>query len=355
MKKYTIKDKSGAKKIIYAKDLSHALTLADSSLNDSTYELYLGNDFHPDDWAQIRNAIKRFGLYVEEYRKGMQTITVHGDRKNLEKLLTYFGHYKGYSKEYNNIKDSIKDAVSLIKGDWFTLRRENDVLYKVIDDQRKTINGFREAMMVEVYQITFTKDYKEYTIKKVGNESFHPDRWSSSDIVRFNSAEEAMNWLKRQLQLTKHRFDSKAKDEANLPTTIQALVNDEEAAIKAYEVAIKNLEGKIDETQMQVLINIMKDERRHVENLYAILNGKVTEKNLEDSIKDAAPGVDEKKFNRLVSYFDVWGKPSKGELQDVIDYYRLNSATAYQLLIYWGYKDEFKKLHFYDSLSKAVK
>ena len=77
------------------------------------------------------------------------------------------------------------------------------------------------------------------------------------------------------------------KDEANLPTTIQALVNDEEAAIKAYEVAIKNLEGKIDETQMQVLINIMKDERRHVENLYAILNGKVTEKNLEDSIKDA--------------------------------------------------------------------
>lgn len=80
------------------------------------------------------------------------------------------------------------------------------------------------------------------------------------------------------------------KDEANLPTTIQALVNDEEAAIKAYEVAIKNLEGKIDETQMQVLINIMKDERRHVENLYAILNGQVTEKNLEDSIHD---GVDE--------------------------------------------------------------
>lgn len=74
------------------------------------------------------------------------------------------------------------------------------------------------------------------------------------------------------------------KDEANLPTTIQALVNDEEAAIKAYEVAIKNLEGKIDETQMQVLINIMKDERRHVENLYAILNNQVTEKNLKDSV-----------------------------------------------------------------------
>ena len=87
--------------------------------------------------------------------------------------------------------------------------------------------------------------------------------------------------------------DSKAKDEANLPTTLQALVNDEEAAIKAYEVAIKNLESKIDETQMQVLINIMKDERRHAENLYAILNGQVTEKNLEDSkIVDAVQSAE---------------------------------------------------------------
>ena len=406
MKKYTITDNQGNKKTVYAKDLAHAITFVDNK---------------------------------------------------------------------------VKDAVSLIKGDWFTLRRENDILYKVIDDQRKTINGFREAMMVEVYRITFTKDYKDYIIKKVGNESFHPDRWSSSDIIRFNSAEEAMNWLKRQLQLTKHRVDSKVKDaveddalegeyhteygdklivskvnastysyfdvdtkhvirvsinalkadikakrlikdstkdEANLPTTIQALVNDEEAAIKAYEVAIKNLEGKIDETARQVLINIMKDERRHVENLYAILNGQVTEKNLEDSkikdevitignteyrlysrygsyhldelktndrvadfdsyseamasirqwkklgyitdsnddkLKDAAPGVDKKKFDRLVDYFNIWGKPGRRELQDVIDYYRLNSATAYQLLIYWGYKDEFKKLHFYDSLSKTVK
>ena len=105
----------------------------------------------------------------------------------------------------------------------------------------------------------------------------------------------------------------KVKDEANLPTTIQALVNDEEAAIKAYEVAIKNLEGKIDETQMQVLINIMKDERRHVENLYAILNGQVTEKNLEDSIRDAEwsndwaslddLGIDDRDKKAVEAYF----------------------------------------------------
>ena len=150
-------------------------------------------------------------------------------------------------------------------------------------------------------------------------------------------------------------YDSKVKDEASLATSINALVTDEKAAIDSYNVAIKNLEGKLDDIAMQVLINIMKDERKHVENLYAILNNQVTEKNLKDSkMKDAAPGVDEETFNQLVSYFDAWGKPSKGELQDVIDYYRLNSATAYQLLIFWGYKDEFKKLHFYDSLSKTA-
>lgn len=223
MKKYIIKDNSGNKKTIYAKNLTHALSFADNK---------------------------------------------------------------------------VKDAVSFIKGDWFTLRQRDDVLYKVIDDQNKSINGFREAMMVEVYRITLTKDFKDYTIKKVGNESFHPDRWSSSDIVRFNSAEEAITWLRRQLHQKRHKSDSKVKDEANLATTIQALVNDEEAAVKAYEVAIKNLEGKIDETQMQVLINIMKDERKHIENLYAVLNGQVTEKNLEDSrVKD---GAHTNKFARIL-------------------------------------------------------
>ena len=82
--------------------------------------------------------------------------------------------------------------------------------------------------------------------------------------------------------------DSRVRDEASLATSINALVNDEKAAIDSYNVAIKNLEGKLDEKAMQVLINIRNDERRHIENLYSILNGQVTEKNLEDSrMKDS--------------------------------------------------------------------
>ena len=184
------------------------------------------------------------------------------------------------------VDSRVKD-VRVEKGDWFTLRQRSDVLYKVIDDQNKSYNGFTEAMIVEKYKIDFADLRKSHEIKiiKVGNESFHPERLST-EIIRFNSSKEAIDWFKRQKELRSRKYDS-VKDEASLATTINALVNDEKAAIDAYDVAIKNLEESIDDTSKQVLINIMKDERRHVENLYAILNGQVTEKNLEDSIHDS--------------------------------------------------------------------
>lgn len=77
--------------------------------------------------------------------------------------------------------------------------------------------------------------------------------------------------------------DSRFRDEASSTTTINALIEDEKSAIEAYNVAISNLKDKLDEEAIQVLTNIRNDERRHVENLYSILNGNITEKNLEDS------------------------------------------------------------------------
>lgn len=185
MKKYTIKDNSGTKKTIFAKDLAHALRLNDA--------------FHlkPND-------------VVSNY--------------------FYF--------DLHDLSMSLDNAINIMKNCGLTI-------------------------------VKIDKNNKEAKVYYKGTSAAEQKAADKLDI----SLDDSIN-------------DAKTKDEANLPTTIQALVNDEEAAIKAYEVAIKNLEGKIDETQMQVLINIMKDERRHVENLYAILNGQVTEKNLEDSIKD---------------------------------------------------------------------
>lgn len=81
--------------------------------------------------------------------------------------------------------------------------------------------------------------------------------------------------------------DSFVKDDATQLDVIQALVTDEQAAIAAYANAIKNLDGKVDPQYIEVLRNILKEENKHVENLQAIITGNVTEKNVEDSVKNA--------------------------------------------------------------------
>lgn len=250
MKKYTIKDNLGNKKTIYAKDLAHALRLNDDDylglvkINGRTMYLrhhksVVGPEWWgitPDKWGD--NPKKKFKSKAEldKYLKSVGAIT---DSKVKDDTVSNYFYF-----DLDDLGMSLDNAVNIMKNCGLTI---------VKIDKR-------------------SKEAKVY--------------------YRGTSAAEQKAADKLDISLDDSINDS-IKDEANLPTTIQALVNDEEAAIKAYEVAIKNLEGKIDETQMQVLINIMKDERRHVENLYAILNGQITEKNLEDSIHDSSYDTDE--------------------------------------------------------------
>ena len=77
------------------------------------------------------------------------------------------------------------------------------------------------------------------------------------------------------------------KDEASPLQTVNALLEDERAAVDAYNVALENLKGKIPIESYAAIEAIRNDENRHIENLQAVVNGNVTEKNLEDSVKDA--------------------------------------------------------------------
>lgn len=315
MKKYTIKDDKGNKKIIYADSLSQAIKLQDAfnlkpgdvylkKNNETTVYKVLKIDNTDKGFNSIFNSINvtteayTYNVFSGKIERESGASNQSLDRNDIKTVFFSMNEAIKYlqrkAKQYELFskslrKDSTIKDVRLEKGDWFTLRNNHEDIFKVIDDQQKEINGFSKAMIVERYQIkreSYIKP-KELKIVKVGNESFHPERWSTF-IVRFNSAKEAVEWLKRQLDLMKqHKFDSKTNDEASLAATINALINDEKAAIDSYNVAIKNLEGSIDDTAKQVLINIRDDERRHIENLYAILNGQVTEKNLEDSIHDA--------------------------------------------------------------------
>lgn len=77
------------------------------------------------------------------------------------------------------------------------------------------------------------------------------------------------------------------KDEASPLQTVNALLEDERAAVDAYNVALENLKGKIPDESYAAIKAIRNDENRHIENLQAVVNGNVTEKNLEDSVKDS--------------------------------------------------------------------
>lgn len=77
------------------------------------------------------------------------------------------------------------------------------------------------------------------------------------------------------------------KDEASPLQTVNALLEDERAAVDAYNVALENLKGKIPDESYAAIEAIRNDENHHIENLQAVVNGNVTEKNLEDSVKDA--------------------------------------------------------------------
>ena len=111
--------------------------------------------------------------------------------------------------------------------------------------------------------------------------------------VEANDAEHAVKLVK------------KIDDETSQLQTVNALIEDEKAAVAAYNVAIENLRGKIPEESVQAIIAIRDDENRHIENLQAVVNGTFTEKNLEDSMMNDA-------------YYEEGFSSTKGELVLVV-------------------------------------
>ena len=105
---------------------------------------------------------------------------------------------------------------------------------------------------------------------------FIVDTGSKKYKVEANTYDEAISAVKIILQ----------KDEASPLQTVNALLEDERAAVDAYNVALENLKGKIPNESYAAIEAIRNDENRHIENLQAVVNGNVTEKNLEDSIND---------------------------------------------------------------------
>lgn len=248
MKKYIIKDSQGSKKTIYAENITHAIKLVDSRAKDEVSS------------AEIDEAI--------------------------DNIADKYGGF--YSRTYDKV---FKD----LKAKYPTLKYE-DVRRAIINYAENSSSANAQLKAAKKYfsdsindvDISFDKRIK----KAVERGKLHEFAFNGLYAMKASKAE--FPELKQELEKRNYknimfsnnpynRYNVFFRDEASSVTTINALVNDEKAAIDSYNVAIKNLEEKIDEKAMQVLINIRNDERRHIENLYSILNGQVTEKNLEDS------------------------------------------------------------------------
>lgn len=81
----------------------------------------------------------------------------------------------------------------------------------------------------------------------------------------------------------------KITDEACVCSTLESLIAEEKASSDAYNIAIQNLIGKVEQNVIDVLTLAMHEENKHIENLYSAINGTIEAKNLEDSIKDTLP------------------------------------------------------------------
>lgn len=235
-------------------------------------------------------------------------------------------------KRINSIKD-----VALQKGDWFTFRNEANRtlfrLYKVIDDRQLSTNGFTEAMMCEKYIGDYDFDKNKFIIKKEGRETVKYNDYLKNNAVKFNSSDEAINWIKRQVKIrnTNEYFDS-----VDGNVDFEYLLSEERKAVEDYRKAIAST---TDKNQLYVLSHILKEEAHHIELLENLQKGKV-------DFKDAAPGVDINKYEMVREAF-AYRKPDREDLQDIVNRFKLNEATMWQMLVFWGYSDMWNKLKYY--------
>lgn len=106
------------------------------------------------------------------------------------------------------------------------------------------------------------------------------DKWyyMPDDVITVIDSGEKIGTMADAVEKT---GDSFQKDSLTVRDVIQSLINEETSAISSYNVALETLKDHIPDEAYEAIKVIRDDEQSHVENLYAVLNGNVTPKNLE--------------------------------------------------------------------------
>ena len=166
--------------------------------------------------------------------------------------------------------DSIRDAVTIVK----TIKNSvKDANYQL----RYNNGALANMSYLTLVKESPTKKKKKNLLWANKDEKFiYVDKKTKAAVY---SSGEKIGTMADAVEKT---GDSFQKDSLTVRDVIQSLINEETSAISSYNVALETLKDHIPAEAYEAIKAIRDDEQRHVENLYAVLNGNVTPKNLEN-------------------------------------------------------------------------
>ena len=179
-------------------------------------------------------------------------------------------------------------------GGWTTPEKLNSWLK---NDARKYYNAHHETPLnpntyieihVELKYLVDGKKYYKFATKI--DEKYHPlteriIKWGAETIEDLLNGDQGAKRYAAPLtdsSVFNGNPEKGAKDSLTVREVIESLVTEETSAIASYNVALETLRDHIPAEAYEAIKAIRDDEQRHVENLYAVLNGNVTSKNLEN-------------------------------------------------------------------------
>ena len=210
--------------------------------------------------------------------------------------------FRGYAEDWldNNFDSNFKWTgsqyeASNAKGKW---------VVRVIDSSRDSVKDSAGSDIVSEVK----RAYPGVEVSQIAeNRSVKGENYRKTELTfnfkkipdKFESANRMFSYIERkysdEVQVFKNsdktyvviifenlKKDSFQKDSLTVRDVIQSLINEETSAISSYNVALETLKDHIPAEAYEAIKAIRDDEQRHVENLYAVLNGNVTPKNLEN-------------------------------------------------------------------------
>ena len=240
MNKYKI-----GKYIVKADSICDAVTIVKTiknSVKDADEYMIEGNIVDKDEptmtYQAYQNIARKYHLTIKNYTGDM--LDLYGSKDNLKRY-EHDMHmsYSSIEKAHDSVKDSRR------------INYDDDII-EVTLNGKVVFRGYAEDWLDDNFDSNF--------------------KWTGSQYEASNTKGK---WVVRVV-------DSFQKDSLTVRDVIQSLINEETSAISSYNVALETLKDHIPAEAYEAIKAIRDDEQRHVENLYAVLNGNVTPKNLEN-------------------------------------------------------------------------